>query len=167
MISKLKIYLIVSILLSITMLVFAFYSKGYLIIFPVIAGLIVFGFVTRKIPAEWPAMVLLGVVTFTAVGGVLQGVAPWLALSSGVFALIAWDLRMLFDRIKTEPAIPLMEQLVDKHIKTLVFAVAAGWLLVILANQVHLRFPFAVVVLLVLIIFFGLDRLVRWLTIEK
>jgi len=162
-ITKLRAYLLFSILLSFSLLAVGFYSKGYWVVFPLLAGIFTFGFFTRRTPAEWPSMVLLGVVLFAAAAGVLRGVSQWMVLSAGVVALAAWDLNMLYKRVKIQPASPGLEQLINKHVQTLFFAVALGWLLALLGSGIHLRFPFAIMALLVLIIFFGLDRLVHGL----
>ena len=159
----LRTLLIISILITFTLLVVGFYVKGYWVIFPVLGGLICFGFVTNKITEEWPDMVLLGIVLFCAASGLLWGVSQWMMLSAGVFALLSWDLKMLFDKVKMQPSSSGLDRLIKKHLQTLFYVSAAGWLLVLIAGGIQFKFPFAVMALLVLIIFFGIDRLVHWL----
>ena len=163
----LRTLLIISILMTFTLLSVSFYFNGYWVIFPLLGGLICFSFITNKITDDWPDILLLGIVLFCAAAGLLWGVSQWMMLSAGVFALLSWDLKMLFDKVKMQPASPGLEQLIKKHLQTLLFATAAGWLLVLLGSGIHFKFPFAVMALLVLIIFFGIDRLVHWLLTEK
>lgn len=163
----LRIFLIISMLVAFTLLSVGFYIKGYWVIFPLMCGLFCFGFITNKIAEEWPDMVLLGIVLFCAAAGLLWGVSQWMLLSAGMFALVSWDLKMLFDRVKKQPSSSGLDRLIKKHLQTLFFASAAGWLLALLGSGIHFMFPFAVVALLVLIIFFGIDRLVHWLLVAK
>lgn len=163
----LRVLLIISILITFSLLSVGFCIKGYWVIFPLLGGVFCFGFFTNKIADEWPDMVLLGIVLFCAAAGLLWGVSQWMVLTAGVFALVSWDLKMLFGKIKDQTQTPSLDQLMKKHLQVLFFASSAGWLLALLGSGIHFKFPFAVMALLVLIIFVGLDRLVHWLTTEK
>ena len=93
-----------------------------------------------------------------AVVGILTGVSSlWMFLGSG-FSLAAWDLLLfsaaLENKLSGEPT-RLYE---IKHIQSLVLALGLGIVLFLLGRSFTIQTPFALLIVFIISVLFGLDR---------
>jgi putative effector of murein hydrolase LrgA (UPF0299 family) len=116
---------------------------------------------------HWIGSVMLLVFVAGAAAGLWLGLPPGLMLVGAVAALLGWDLagfqrRLHFAAITDD--VPAMERrhLIRVGIVALIAALAAG-----ISLLVHIRVPFEVAVLLVLVAALGLSRLAAWLQHEN
>jgi hypothetical protein len=112
----------------------------------------------RKYPdLGLPSICLAGSVGLAVVGR-LNGAPPLLMICGSGFALAVWDLVLLdnaLDGALPEAQTRLYE---SRHLQSLALALGFGLLMAFLGRLLTLRTPFVVVMLLVALVIFGLDR---------
>ena len=119
----------------------------------------------RKYPASWlPPICLLASVCLAAAGNLIGASPVWMIFGLG-FALAVWDLLLLIDALGVIPAREQTRQYENKHLRSLALALGFGLLAPILGRQLNLQLPFIVLMLLIALAIFGLDRV--WASLKK
>ena len=112
----------------------------------------------RKYADTWLPFICLLTSVGLAVVGILIGVSSlWMFLGSS-FSLAAWDLLLLSAALENNPAGEQARLYEIKHIQALVLALGFGLLLLFLGRLFTLQIPFALLILFITSVLFGLDR---------
>jgi hypothetical protein len=119
----------------------------------------------RKYPAIWLPFICLLASISLAVAGILSGPSSLWMISSSGFSLAAWDLLSFNHQLGNNPSEGQTQLYENHHIRSLAPAVAAGTLAGILGHLFVFQIPFAVLVILIILVLFGLDR--TWAYIKK
>jgi hypothetical protein len=121
----------------------------------------------RKFPGHWLPPAYLSSMLVFAAGGILAGASVQLMLPGACLALAAWDLMNLDRSIgggrHAEAAGPLER----RHAGTLAVALGIGLLVAEAGLVLSFTIPFPVMLLLVILDFFSLGRVSRWLSRRK
>lgn len=123
----------------------------------------------RRIPAAWAPAVFLAGSTGIAAAGLLAGAPALMMIAGAAFALGAWDLAnlelSLSDGGKAHAsAVDFPTHHVWRHVSLLGLSLGAGLIAASAALAIPLRLPFLVMLPLVLLDFFCLERLARYLS---
>lgn len=119
---------------------------------------------TRKNTDPWlPFLCLLASVGL-AVAGTLIGASPFLMILSSAVALAVWDLTCLDSALKHNSFGEQTRRYQNKHIQSLALALGLGLFGALLGRFINLRFPFIIVMLLIVLTLFALDRV--WIYIK-
>lgn len=119
----------------------------------------------RKNPALWLSHLCLLASVCLAMAGILAGALPmFMFLGSGV-ALAVWDLVLLNDALKSSIFGVQTRRYENKHLQSLALAIGSGLLVAWLGRWLHFEVPFAVLMLFVALVIFGLDRIWSYIKI--
>jgi hypothetical protein len=119
----------------------------------------------RKYPASWlPLVCLLGSVCLAG-AGMLSGSPPLLMICGSVAVLAAWDLLFLDDALGICSFGEQTRQYESQHLQALALALGCGLFLASLGGLYYLKVPFVVLILLVALAVFGLERV--WVMLKK
>lgn len=110
------------------------------------------GVLARRQSPLWSPSVLLVAVMLLAVTGLMNGGSVILMIAALSFALVGWDLWLK----QQSPSIVSGEN-GNRYLIILVSAVGSGSLLSVIGTQLHFQLPFGWLVVLVLLIYFGLE----------
>jgi len=123
---------------------------AFWLIMAVLLVMIFFWRVTKGRSAFWSASALLLVYIFLAILGVTVGLSLTLMVVGCIAALACWDLTHFDQAVAggTPPGITV--QLEKDRLRSLLVVSGASLLLVIISGYINLKFPFGVMVLLVL-----------------
>lgn len=124
---------------------------GYWPILPVILVIFLFWIFARRRPEFWPASSLLLAYVFLAAIGITADLSPILMIAACTGALLCWDLVLFNQSIVTGSPPKLIASLEKNHLQSLALAASAGLILALLGSTIYLRFPFVLIVLLVLV----------------
>jgi hypothetical protein len=113
----------------------------------------------RKYPASWLPFLCLLMSVGLAVVGRLVGVPPWLMICGSGFALAAWDLIFLNASLDGNDSGEQTRRYENKHFQALALALGAGLFVTFLGRLLNPQIPFLPLVLLVVLVIFGLDRI--------
>ncbi len=118
---------------------------------------------------RWLPVASLGLLGLTigAVLGALYGVKGGWLLVGITTALVAWDLHHFVQHVQASENLENLRALERAHLWRLGGVVGVGLLLSTLALTIRLTLRFSVILILVLVAFFGLSRLVRYLRRES
>jgi len=94
-------------------------------------------------------------------GGLVSGARPELMLISAALALASWDLSLWNMALAGNDRPDSQSSLAYSHITSLALAVGLGLLAALAGRLLRFQLPFVVMVLLVLLVLFGIDRLWR------
>jgi len=119
----------------------------------------------RKHPNTWLRSICLFASVGLAVTGRLIGSPPSLMICSSGVALAVWDLLFLDNTMGGNSAKEQSRQYESKHLQALTLAVGSGFLVAFLGRLLYLQIPFVVMMLLVVLLLFGFERI--WGTIKK
>ena len=112
----------------------------------------------RKHADTWlPFFCLLTSVGLAVVGILIGASSLWMFLGSG-FSLAVWDLLLLSAALENNPSGEQNSLYEIKHIQSLVLAIGFGLLLLFLGRSFTLKTPFALLILFITAVLFGLDR---------
>ena len=112
----------------------------------------------RKYADTWLPFICLLISVGLAVVGILIGASSrWMFLGSG-FSLAAWDLLLFSAALENNPSGEQNRLYETKHIQSLVLALGFGLLLLFLGRLFTFRTPFALLILFIILVLFGLDR---------
>jgi len=125
-----------------------------IVLIPAIALLL-----THRVAGNWLPFAALVAFVVMAAAGLLLGSTPSLMVLSTTAALASWDLVNLERFLGARPH-PLLEK---RHIQILLPSLGLGLLLALAGEMISLSLPFIVMLLLVLLILFSLDRVSRYL----
>lgn len=119
----------------------------------------------RKYPASWlPHICLLGSVGLAVVGRLFGSPFFLMICGSGV-ALAVWDILLFNSALGKYSSGEQTRQYESKHLQSLALALGSGLLVAFLGSFINLRIPFAVLLLFIALVVFGLDRV--WGYIKK
>jgi hypothetical protein len=121
--------------------------------------------VARKYPASWLPFICLLVSVGLAVIGRLTGSPALLTICGAGVALAAWDLLLLNGAMGKNPSGEQTRQYEKRHVQSLAVLPASGLLLACLGHFFSLQIPFAILVVFIALVLFGLDR--TWGYIKK
>jgi hypothetical protein len=127
------------------------------------AGLVVLGagLLARRWPQTWLPSIALVVTVGLAVIELCQGAPPLLMLAAAALALANWDLALL-DRLPPgSSSFRELTLLETKHYQSLLLALGLAFPVVLIGRIVHFQVPFGIMILLVILAFFGLARVWR------
>ena len=119
----------------------------------------------RKYPASGLPLICLLVSIGLAVAGRLTGAPPVLMIGGAGMALAAWDLLILDVALGSAALGEQTRAYEASHLRSLALALGSGLLAVFLGRWLQLQLPFLVVVFLVVLVVFGLDR--AWGYVKK
>jgi hypothetical protein len=119
----------------------------------------------RKYPATWLPFICLLVSISLAAAGILSGSTSWLMIISSGFSLATWDLLLLNHALGNKPSTEQIRQYERKHFQSLTPALAAGLLAGFLGHPFILQIPLGILIILIALVLFGLDR--AWVYIKK
>jgi hypothetical protein len=114
---------------------------------------------------NWPPTLLLAASVALAAGGVWAGASPFLMIGAATLALVSWDV-MNWEAFLTGELTGEVEARLERtHFAVLGLTVGPSLLLVLVGRLIQVPIPFGVLVFLVLLTFFGVDRL--WHLVKK
>jgi len=119
----------------------------------------------RKHPASWLPLICLLASAGLAVIGRLTGSPALLMICGAGVSLAAWDLLFLQDAMGNDPFGEQTRQHEKRHLQSLALALGSGLFLACLGRSLDFQIPFAIVVLFIVLVLFGLDRV--WGYIKK
>jgi len=91
--------------------------------------------------------------------GLLIGVAPVLMIISAALALAGWDLLLWHYTLPADLPAATLSRLAYSHYRSLALALALGLLAALAGRLLRLQLPFGVLILLVILALFSLERL--------
>ena len=113
----------------------------------------------RKYSRTWLPGILLIVSTALAAGGKLAGIPPVFAITGAGLALAIWDLSLMDAEIVDAPVDDQTRSAEMNHLRALGLTAGGSALLISSGHLLHLKIPFFVLVVFILGIIFGLDRI--------
>ncbi|HMB22952.1 MAG: hypothetical protein ACM33V_09075 [Chloroflexota bacterium] len=119
----------------------------------------------RKYPASGLPLICLLASVCMAVVGQLTGSPSLLMICGAAVALAVWDLLLLDVALEGTSSDEQTRRYEDKHILSLVLALGSGLVVVVLGRLIILQIPFVMLVLLVALAAFSLDRV--WVQIKR
>jgi hypothetical protein len=157
-----KIVYFICLVISAICLLLGYLPAGGLQVLAALTVMAVFGFFTRRSTYQWPTFAILTAYLLIAAGGLLAGLSPYLLIIGSVAALCAWDLALFDQSLVGDQHQILASVLEKKHLQSLGLVALLGLILVIAGLQIRLTLPFGVIVLIVLLALFGLERNKRY-----
>ncbi|HWQ45308.1 MAG TPA: hypothetical protein VN376_00495 [Longilinea sp.] len=128
------------------------YANHFWIILLAAAGAASFAFLTRKQSGLWLSSVILATYVLLTVVGITSGCSPYWMIIGITFALAGWDLyQKLSSSTEYSKADP------KSHILILAVAAGSGLMLALIDLQIRLQLPFGVLIVLILLIYLGLE----------
>jgi nitrate reductase gamma subunit len=115
-------------------------------------------FVRRK----FSSVCLAGSVTFAAAGLILGAAAPFMFFYAG-FSLATWDLNSMDLSLSRNSPDQKSNLYQSRRLFALGFSLGAGFLIIFLGHLLRFQIPFIVMVLLLVLVFFSLNRIMRLL----
>jgi hypothetical protein len=112
----------------------------------------------RKYPASGLPLLCLLASICLAVAARLMGSPAWLTICSAGFALVVWDLLLLDVALEGNSFTEQTRQYENKHLQSLSLTLVFGLLAALLGRLLNFQPPFALLILLVALVAFGLDR---------
>ncbi|MBN1266903.1 MAG: hypothetical protein JXA25_15515 [Anaerolineales bacterium] len=113
----------------------------------------------RKYPHSWMPSISLTVSTALAAAGVLNGLSFILMIIGAGAALAGWDLLLLNAELENTQPGEKTRQYESRHMQTLALAVIFGILAALPRYAGNLQIPFFVMIILIAIMLFALDRI--------
>lgn len=113
----------------------------------------------RKYLRTWLTGILLIVSTGLAAGGKLAGIPPVLAITGAGLALAVWDLSLMDAEIVEAPVDDQTRSVEMNHLCSLGLAAGGSVVLISTGHFLHLNLPFFFLVVFILGIIVGLDRI--------
>jgi hypothetical protein len=154
---------LVSLLISFICLGGGFGTTGHwggagVVLLPIIAALLY-----RKSPATWlPSACLVSLVCLAA-AGLLAGAPAVLMILGATAGLAAWDLMNLDRMMESSSSSNAASRFEKRHALFLMLALGLGLLMAMSGAIFSLRIPFILLVLLILLDLYSLDRITRYL----
>jgi len=143
--------LIICLTITIGCLGVGYITGGYWLILPIFIIMLLFWIFMKNQPVFWPTSSLLVVFIILAAVGMLAELPFMLMIIAGTTALVSWDL-MQFNQSMVGNAAPKTNKSLEKfHLNSLALAAFAGLTLALISSYISLRFPFGLIVVLVLI----------------
>jgi hypothetical protein len=119
----------------------------------------------RKNPGTWLPNICLATSLVLTATGTLTGSHFILSIIGSGFSLAIWDL-LLFDASLQKTTYADQTRLYENtHLKSLSLAVGLGIFTGIIGHSLHLQTPFFLIILMIVLALFGLDRV--WLSIKR
>jgi len=110
-------------------------------------------------PHRWlPLIGLLLTVTLSAIGLFISA-APVLMILSAALALAGWDLLLWEQALSGDLPAAALSRLAYSHYTSLAVAILLGLLVTLAGRLLRLQLPFGVLIILVLLVLFSLERL--------
>ena len=119
----------------------------------------------RKYPDSWPPYICLLASICLAVVGKLTGAVPLLMIFGSGFTLAVWDLLFLDAALGSNSSGEQTRQYENKHLQSLALALGFGLSVSFLGRLLILQIPFLVLVILIAVALFGLERF--WSYVKK
>jgi hypothetical protein len=119
----------------------------------------------RKYTDLWLPHICLLISVCLAIVGSLTGAPPLLMICASGFALVVWDLSFLDAALGSKSSGEQTRQYENRHLQSLMMALSSGLVIAFLGRLLHLQVPFFVLVFLIALVLFGLDRV--WGYIKK
>jgi hypothetical protein len=117
----------------------------------------------RRYPAAWlPSACLVSLVCLAA-GGLFTRAPALLMISGATAALAAWNLVNLDRAVTGSPPSETVVRLEQKHLFTLAAALGLGLLMAAAGKLLAFQIPFVLLIVLVMLDLFSLDRMFRYL----
>ena len=113
----------------------------------------------RKYANTWLPHICLLASVGLAVTGMLTGASSMLMILGSGFSLAVWDLLLLGAALETSSSGEQTRQYEIKHIQSLIVALGSGLFLAFLGRLFTLKTPFALLILFVTSVLFGLNRI--------
>jgi hypothetical protein len=118
---------------------------------------------SQRFHLTWSAPACLVSLVFLAAAGLLAGAPAFLMIPGAVAALAAWDLLGLDRTMQGSSPSETARQFEQNHIRSLALALGLGVLVAVTGSLLILQFPFIILIGLVLLNLFGLDRVFWYL----
>jgi hypothetical protein len=112
----------------------------------------------NKYVAWVPHLLFLSSLALAAIV-ILMGAQPVLVIIGSGFSLITWDLYLLNSDLQDSPIKEPARRYENRHLQLLMAAAVAAIFVAILGRFVTINLPFILLVVLILLALFGLDRL--------
>jgi hypothetical protein len=133
---------------------------GYWLVCILIAAILIAGRLTKRMQPSWLPTASFTFNIILAAAGILLKLSPMWMIPTVTFALGAWDLDRL-QRTRLEGSPEAIKQAETSHLVNLMTSLAIGLLLALGGRMIHIRLPFGVAAGLVVLLFAGLDQLVK------
>jgi hypothetical protein len=125
------------------------------------AGLGVLWCLTRSREPYWFSHIYLLLSLTLAAAAILTHVQPVLAILASGLSLVTWDLHLLMHDLRESELKESTRRYEQHHLQSLALAVIAGLLVALIGRLIPLNLPFIVLVILILLSLFALDRFWR------
>lgn len=137
----------------------AFLSTGQWVGVLCTIGLGLLWFDLRNRQSRWLPHVFLLAALVLPVTAILAGSNPVLSITGAGFSLAAWDLYQLISSLRDFPMKESTRRYEQRHLRSLFIALIIGLAIAITGRMVTLQVPFILLVVVILLVVLGLDRL--------
>lgn len=120
---------------------------------------------TRKHSDTWLPHICLAASIILTTTGTLTGSHFILSIISSGFSLAVWDLLLFDASLQKTTCADQTRRYENRHLQSLSLAVGLGIFAGIVGRSLHLQPPFILIVLMIVLALFGLDRV--WILIKK
>jgi hypothetical protein len=153
-----KIYFIICLVLSTVCLAVGFIITGLWIgsVIAIITGLA--WLPSRKYPSSLLPHICLFASVCLAVVGLLTSSPPLLMICGSGASLAAWDVLFLDDALKVSSYEGQTRRYENNHLQSMVLSLGCGMILAFAGRLLNFQIPFVVLMLFVVLVVFGLDR---------
>jgi hypothetical protein len=153
-----KICFVISIVIAVFFLATGFEIAGERILALITILIAPAWFIARKHTDTWlPFICLLTSVGLAVVGILIGASSLWMFLGSG-FSLAVWDLLLFSAALESNPSGEQTRLYEIKHIQSLGLALGSGFFLAFIGRLFTFQLPFALLILFITSVLFGLDR---------
>jgi hypothetical protein len=119
----------------------------------------------RKNTGTWLPHICLAASIILTTTGTLTGSYFSLSIIGSGFSLVVWDLLLFGASLKQTTFGDQTRRFENTHLRSLSMAAGFGILAGIIGRSLHLQIPFFLLVLMIIVAIFGLDRV--WISIKR
>jgi len=162
-----SIILTICLIISTLCLGAAYILAGYWLILPVFLAMLVFWIFTRNQPVFISASSLLVIFVILAAIGITADLSLILMIVACIAALVSWDLMQFNQSMVGNSLHKTSASLEKNHLYSLALAAFAGLTLALISSYINMKFPFILILFLVLMVMGCLAGSIQYIRVKK